>query len=230
MVDLLKRFENLTTAHLADACLRAGVPVRTVSLHPVTSGRVAGRVLPARHVGSVDVFLEAFESSEPGDVLVVDNGARRDEACVGDLVAEEAKAAGLTGLVVWGLHRDTVDLQAVGLPVYSLGAIPTGPLRLDPQAPDALEYAVVGDWTVTSADVVLGDEDGVIFLPADRADELLDLATSIKTTERRQADLINSGTTLRHQVNFPAYLTARKTRPSLTFRDHLREVGGAIEE
>jgi regulator of RNase E activity RraA len=230
MVDLLKRFENLTTAHVADACLRAGLPVRTVSLLPVTSGRVAGRVLPVRHVGSVDIFLEAFESAEAGDVLVVDNGARRDEACVGDLVAEEAKAAGVTGLVVWGLHRDTVDIRAVGLPVYSLGAMPTGPLRLDPQAPDALEYAVVGEWTVTRADVVLGDEDGVIFIPADRAEELLDLATSIQTTERRQAELIRSGTSLRQQVGFDAYLAARKDRPSLTFRDHLRGVGGAIEE
>jgi regulator of RNase E activity RraA len=230
MVDLLKRFENLTTAHVADACLRADVPVRTVSLQPVTSGRVAGRVLPARHVGSVDVFLEAFESAEAGDVLVVDNGARRDEACVGDMVAEEAKAAGVTGLVVWGLHRDTVDIRAIGLPVYSLGAMPTGPLRLDPQAPDALEYAVVGEWTVTSADVVLGDEDGVIFIPADRVDELLDLATSIQATERHQAELIRSGTTLREQVGFDAYLAARKERPSLTFREHLRGVGGAIEE
>jgi regulator of RNase E activity RraA len=113
---MLERFAELTTAHVADACIRAGVEVRTVSLTPVVGGRVAGRVLPAQHVGSVDVFLEAFESAEEGDVLVVDNGGRRDEACVGDLVALEAKAAGISGLVVWGLHRDTVDITAIGLP------------------------------------------------------------------------------------------------------------------
>ncbi|WBQ06303.1 RraA family protein [Kribbella sp. CA-293567] len=230
MVDLLKRFEKLTTAHIADACLRAGLPVRTVSLRPVTPGRVAGRVLPARHVGSVDIFLEAFESAEPGDVLVVDNGGRRDEACVGDLVALEAQAAGVGGLVVWGLHRDTVDIQAIGLPVYSLGAMPTGPLRLDPLPADALESATIGEWTVTRDDVVLGDEDGVIFVPADRTDELLDLAAAIHATERHQAELIRSGTSLRQQVGFDAYLAARKERPSLTFREHLRGVGGAIEE
>lgn len=230
MVDLLKRFENLTTAHVADACLRAGVPVRTVSLHPVTPGRVAGRVLPARHVGSVDIFLEAFETAEPGDVLVVDNAGRRDEACVGDLVALEAQAAGVTGLVVWGLHRDTVDIQAIGLPVYSLGAMPTGPLRLDPLPEDALESANVGEWTVTSDDLVLGDEDGVVFIPADRVDELLELAESIHATERRQAELIHAGTSLREQVQFATYLEARKERPLLTFREHLRAVGGAIEE
>ena len=41
----------------------------------------------------------------PGDVLVVDNGGRLDEACVGDLVALEAQAAGVEGMVIWGLHR-----------------------------------------------------------------------------------------------------------------------------
>ncbi len=149
MVALLKRFETLTTAHVADACLRAGVEVRTVSLRPVIPQRVAGRVLPARHAGSVDIFLEAFETAQPGDVLVVDNAGRRDEACVGDLVALEARAAGMAGMVVWGLHRDTVDIRAIGMPVYSLGAMPTGPLRLDPLPDNALESATVGEWTVT---------------------------------------------------------------------------------
>jgi regulator of RNase E activity RraA len=53
------------------------------------------------------VFLEALGSAGYGDVLVVDNGGRADEACVGDLVVLEAQAAGVSGMVVWGLHRDT---------------------------------------------------------------------------------------------------------------------------
>jgi 4-hydroxy-4-methyl-2-oxoglutarate aldolase len=227
---MLERFEGLTTAHVADACIRAGVEVRTVSLTPVVGGRVAGRVLPAQHVGSVDVFLEAFESAEEGDVLVVDNGGRRDEACVGDLVALEAKAAGVAGLVVWGLHRDTVDITAIGLPVFSLGALPTGPLRLDPQPADALSSATIGGWTVTREDVVLADEDGVVFVPADRVGELFDLAESIRDTEHAQADAIRAGRSLREQVRFADYLTARAADPSLTFRQHLRAVRGAIEE
>jgi len=77
--ELSRRFATLTTAHLADACLRAEVRVRCARLHPVVpGGRLAGRVAPARHAGSVDIFLEVFESAEPGDVLVVDNGGRLD--------------------------------------------------------------------------------------------------------------------------------------------------------
>lgn len=227
---MLERFAGLTTAHVADACVRAGVPVRTVSLTAVAGGRVAGRVLPAQHVGSVDVFLEAFESAAEGDVLVVDNGGRRDEACVGDLAALEAAAAGVAGIVIWGLHRDTADITAIGLPVFSLGALPTGPLRLDPQPADALTRATIGEWTVTRDDVVLADEDGAVFVPADRLEELFGLAESIRDTEHRQADDIRAGRSLREQVSFRQYLERRAADPSLTFRQHLRAVRGAIEE
>jgi len=45
----------------------------------------------------------------------------------------------------------------------------------------------------------------------------------------RQADRIRNGVPLREQVHFATYLAARSETPSLTFRDHLRNVGGAIE-
>ncbi|MGH2662348.1 MAG: RraA family protein [Actinomycetota bacterium] len=231
--ELRQRFASLTTAHLADACLRAQVPVRCApapmqAVMPDT--RLAGRVCPARHVGSVDIFLEAFEGATPGDVLVVDNGGRVDEACVGDLVALEAQTAGLEGLVVWGLHRDTADIRAIGLPVFSLGATPTGPQRLDARPEDALESTTVGEWTVTREDLVLGDDDGVLFLPATAAGDVFTLAESIRDTEQHQAERIRTGDSLRSQVRFADYLARRQQEPSLTFRDHLRAVGGAIEE
>lgn len=231
--ELRRRFATLTTAHLADACIRARVPVRCAPapVHAVAPGsRLAGPVSPARHVGSVDIFLEAFEGGAPGDVLVVDNGGRLDEACVGDLVVLEAQAAGLAGIVIWGLHRDTADIRAIGLPVFSLGAISTGPLSLAARPRDALESAGVGEWTVSREDVVLGDDDGVLFVPAARAADIFTLAEAIRDTERRQAEQIRAGVSLRSQVQFDTYLARRRQTPSLSFRDHLREVGGAIEE
>lgn len=189
-----------------------------------------GRARVARHAGSVDVFLEAIERAEPGDVLVVDNGGRTDESCVGDLVALEARAAGLDGIVIWGLHRDTADIRAIGLPVFSMGTTPTGPQRLDPQPADALTRARLGAWTVGGEDIVAGDEDGVIIIPAAQLGEILDAAEQIRDTERRQADRIAAGTSLRTQVRFGDYLAQRASNPELTFRAHLRAVGGAIEE
>jgi regulator of RNase E activity RraA len=231
--ELQRRFATLTNAHLADACIRAQIPVRCAPalLRAVVPGsHLAGRVSPARHVGSVDIFLEALERAAPGDVLTVDNGGRLDESCVGDLVALEAQAAGLEGIVIWGLHRDTADIQAIGLPVFSLGTIPVGPQRLDMRPSDALQTATVGDWTVSREDVVLGDDDGVLFVPAARAEDIFALAETIRDTERRQAERIRAGVSLRSQVQFDTYLARRQEVPSMSFREHLRAVGGAIEE
>jgi len=197
---------------------------------PLWSGvHLVGRALPARHYGSVDVFLEALEHAHPGDVLVVDNAGRRDEACVGDLIALEVARAGLSGIVIWGLHRDTTELRTIRLPVFSQGTLPAGPQRLDAQDSLALASARCGEHLVTADDFVLGDDDGVLFAPLDRAADIAELAAGIRDTERHQAARMTLGETLRSQTRFAEYLAVRDTDGS-TFRAHLRSVGGAIEE
>lgn len=230
--ELVARFAGLSTANVADGCLRVGNPVRCGPAGVTAAfpgARVAGRVAPARHAGSVDVFLEAIQAACPGDVLVADNGGRLDESCIGDLMVLEAQAGGMGGIVIWGLHRDTADVVAIGLPLFSLGSIPTGPLADGERAADALTAAKVGEWSVTRGDVVVGDEDGVLFVPAARAEEVFAHAEVIRQTEGAQADRIRSGTSLREQVQFEKYLSRRAEEPGLTFREHLRTVGGEIE-
>jgi 4-hydroxy-4-methyl-2-oxoglutarate aldolase len=226
-------FEDLSTPLLADASVRLGVPLRVAphGIVPIVTGqRIAGRVIPARHYGSVDVFLEAFTLAAPGDVLVVDNGGRLGEACVGDLAVLEARAAGLAGVVIWGLHRDHPELVEIGLPVFSYGRNPAGPVRLDPQEPDALLSARFGPHVVSASDMVFGDDDGVLFVPAADIEPVLTTARQIWQVEREQADRIRAGDTLRKQTAFDGYLATRAADPSYTFRKHLRRIGGAIEE
>ena len=231
-LELHRSFLDLTTPHVADAIMRLGIPVRCAppGVAPLGKGtHLVGRVRPARHAGSVDVFLEALGRAEPGDVLVVDNAGRLDEACVGDLVALEVRHAALSGIVIWGLHRDSSELRSIRLPVFSLGAYPAGPQRLDEQGADALDSARVGEHVTTPDDFVLGDDDGVVFLPLDRAAEIAHLAQTIRDTERGQAERMNLGTSLRSQTRFDEYLAARDA-DGTTFRQHLRSTGGAIEE
>jgi 4-hydroxy-4-methyl-2-oxoglutarate aldolase len=222
---------NATTAHLADACLRLGVAVRCAPLHPVVPGdRAIGRALPVRHVGSVDVFLEALETAERGQVLVVDNGGRRDEACIGDLIARESQMAGIAGIVIWGLHRDNREIVDIGLPMFSLGVLSVGPQRLDPRPPEVFTSAAIGPHLVTADDLVIADDDGVLFVPRARLDEIIPVAETIRETEQRQATAMIGGRSLRTQLGLPEYLRKRRTEPSYSFRQHLKDIAGAIEE
>jgi 4-hydroxy-4-methyl-2-oxoglutarate aldolase len=144
--------------------------------------------------------------------------------------ATAATAAGVGGLVVWGLHRDTPDLAEIGVPVFSYGSCAAGPVRLDEREPAALDSARFGSCIVTAADIVLGDADGVLFVASYKAAEVLAVAREIRQTEREQARRIRAGETLRRQTGFEDYLARRAAEPSYTFRQHLRRIGGAIEE
>jgi len=233
MESLSRAFADLSTPLIADAALRLKIPFRIgpPGIQSVTpSQRLAGPALPVRHFGSVDVFLEAMQDAHPGDVLVIDNGGRMDEGCIGDLTALEAQHCGLAGIIVWGAHRDTPELRQIPLPIFTYGTCPSGPQRLDPRDSSALQSARFGNFLVEPGDVVFADDDGCLFVAGARIDELLGMAHEIWERERRQAEEIKSGRSLREQLQFAQYLEKRATDPSYTFREHLRKISGAIEE
>lgn len=230
---IAEKFAELSTALIFDAALRLRLPIRIApfGIRPIIAGtKLAGRALPVKHFGSVDVFLEAMNSAEAGDVLVIDNDGRADEGCIGDLTTLEARASKLAGIVIWGTHRDTPELKEIGFPIFSYGSCPSGPQRLDPRTEDALSVAEFSDFKVGREDVVFADEDGCVFVELKSIEQILQSARDIWTTERKQADQIKAGRTLREQLKFADYLKKRAANPEYTFRQYLREIGGAIEE
>ena len=230
---MARAFAELSTPLIADAALRLKIPLRVSppGIQPVTRNqRLAGAALPVRHFGSVDVFLEAMQAAQPGQVLVIDNGGRLDEGCIGDLTALEAEHCGLAGIIVWGTHRDTPELRQIPLPIFSYGTCPAGPQRLDPRDPSALRSARFGDFLVEPSDLVFADDDGCLFVDAEHVNELLRVAHEIWQRERRQAEAIKSGRSLREQLEFARYLEKRAGDSRYTFREHLRKISGAIEE
>jgi 4-hydroxy-4-methyl-2-oxoglutarate aldolase len=229
---LKSAFSELSTPLIADACMRLGVFMRVapIGIKPLVPGwKIAGRVLPVRHSGSVDIFLEAMQDADAGDILTIDNDGRRHEGCIGDLATLEAKAVGLGGIALWGFHRDTPQLIQIGFPVFSYGSYPAGPKRAYPRGSDALEFARFGDFKLSAEDVAFGDDDGVVFSLLQDVEEIISVARTIDETEQRQVKAIQAGNTLSRQLKFDEYLKKRSKNPALTFREHLRNIGGVIE-
>ena len=229
---LKSAFSKLSTPLITDACMRLEVFMRVapIGIKPLVPGwKIAGRVLPVRHSGSVDIFLEAMANAEAGDILTVDNAARRHEGCIGDLTALEAQAMGMGGIAVWGFHRDTPQLIEIGFPVFSYGSYPAGPKRAYPRGSDALTTARFGDFKLTADDVVFGDDDGVVFALLQDVAEIISLARKTAETEQRQAENIKKGKTLSQQIKFGEYLKNRSKNSAYTLREHLQKIGGAIE-
>lgn len=229
---LKEAFTTLSTPLITDACVRLGVFMRVapIGIKPLVPGwRMAGRVLPVRHSGSVDIFLEVMANAAAGDILTIDNAARKHEGCIGDLTVLEAQAVGLGGIAVWGFHRDTSQLIQIGFPVFTYGAFPVGPKRAYPRGSDALTTARFGDFKVTADDVVFGDDDGVVFALLQDLEDIISVARTIAEIEQSQAENIKNGKTLSQQFKFDEYVKKRSKNPTYSFREHLKKIGGAIE-
>jgi 4-hydroxy-4-methyl-2-oxoglutarate aldolase len=216
-----------TTPVIADACARLELPVRQgppgmMALRP--EARLAGRVAPAVHAGSPDVVLEAIAGAAWGDVLIVDNNGRLDEACVGDLLAGEALASGLAGIVIDGAHRGSAAIRAVGIPLWSRGRAAAGPRELRRRHATALEAATCGPSTVTREDAVFADEDGVVFVVLGECARVIEAARAIAMHERAQAARIEGGQPLRDQLALSDYLARRESEPEYTFRKHVQRL------
>jgi 4-hydroxy-4-methyl-2-oxoglutarate aldolase len=224
---------GLSTANLADAVVRLGLPVRLApfEVKPLVPGsRAFGPVRPVQHVGSVDVFLDALGHAKAGDVIVIDNRGRTREGAIGDQIVREFKQAGIAGVVLWGAHRDTEELLEIGLPVFSLGGFALGPVKAGKRPKTALSKARIGKPWVDARDYAAADDDGVIFLDGRRLGAIAETAVAIRRRETAQAARQNKGDSLRQQFRFADYLARRKKDPRLSFRKYLRQIKGAIEE
>ena len=221
-----------TTPFIADACVQLSLPVRVGPFGlkcNFPGSKVAGPARPARHAGSVDVFLEAIANASQGDVLVIDNGGRHDEGCIGDLVVGEAFMSGLAGIVCWGTHRDTAAIHAIGARVWSLGTCPNGPLELRRRSETALVAATVGSVTVTPDDYLFADDDGVVVVANADLSRVIEAAKDIANREGAQAVRLLKGELLRSQFDLDKYVARRQSDAKYTFREHLKSFGGAIE-
>lgn len=231
--EVRESFERLSTAVITDASVRLNRPLilAPYGIRSITPrSRAAGKALPVKHYGSVDVFLEAMMMAGGGEVLVIDNEGLSDEGCIGDLTVLEARAFGLAGIVLWGCHRDTSELARIAFPVFSYGSCPQGPRRLRPNSGYSSMIARFGNSDITPDHVVFADDDGVVFLPFGDVENVIATAQEIWETERHQAEQIGFGKKLTEQLRFGDFLVKRSMDPLYTFREHLRSIGGAIEE
>lgn len=217
------------TAALWDAGIRLGYRLRLPPepLQPAVPGmRLAGPLRPICHADGVASIFEGLDTVHRGDVLLIDNDGRTDEACVGDLVAIEARLAGVAGLVVWGCHRDTDELAVIGLPVFSLGPCPASPA---PRPVPGGNREAAGAFETWAGDVAVGDCDGLVVVPSTMYQEVVDVAQTIVQAEQHQADAALNGVSLREQLRWQEFRERRRADPSYTFRVHLSQVDGALE-
>jgi regulator of RNase E activity RraA len=156
------------------------------AIKPVTAAdRIAGPACTVKvYPGDNLMVHKSLDLAEPGDVVVVDTSTSSLTAVLGDLVSTKARHRGIAGFVVDGLIRDLPGIRALGdLPVFARGVTPIGPLH---RGPGEVNYPIsAGGIVVSPGDVVVGDPNGVVVVPRDIADELVE---RLNERSAREAD------------------------------------------
>ncbi|MBB5690797.1 RraA family protein [Roseomonas alkaliterrae] len=191
---LVEAFRGAQTSHLVDAMDGRGALDHRIKPMDPANAAFAGPALtalayPADVVGVYGALWEA----EPGDVIVVANDAYAGTAVVGDLVAGMLRNKGVAAFVTDGLARDRAGIVATGLPLFAAGIIPASPAANGPGVVGA--PITLGGQHVRPGDIVVGDADGVVIVPRDRAEAVLERLAAVRAAEEQAIAAVAAGAT-----------------------------------
>jgi regulator of RNase E activity RraA len=176
--DLMNRLYTMAAEirNLTNPTLRILGPACTVKVYP----------------GDNLMVHKSLDVARPGDVIVVDTGASSQTAALGDLVSTKARHRRIAGLVVDGMVRDLPGIRDLeDFPVFARGVTPIGPLH---RGPGEINHPVcVGGIVVHPGDIVVGDLNGVVVVPRDFAQELLDRLLTRTGAEADYTEAVRRG-------------------------------------
>lgn len=186
--EIVEGFAGIMTGVVSDALDRGGA--MDYGIKPVGPGMtVCGPAITLKSRPTDSLARDAaMKMAEPGDVLVIATGDYTRTGTWGDLASYYAKGLGLAGMVTDGLCRDIVGIREAGLPVFARGFAPNAPI----QSSDAqINVPVsVGGQIVHPGDIILGDENGVVVIPRQHAEEVLAASREIlKKEDAAMADI-----------------------------------------
>ncbi len=188
-------FRGVPTGHLVDAMGGRGcLPHEIRALFP-DKARMVG-VAVTCHTGPADnlALFGAVDVAQRGDVLVAATDKFVSTAVTGDLLLGMARNKGVAGFVTDGLVRDVPGLQAVGLPIFCAGVTANSPARNGPGHIGT--PIVIGDVVVNPGDILIGDSDGVVVVPRERADHLISKLVGIRAAEQALEAKVGDGLTV----------------------------------
>ncbi len=198
--DLVERFKRLDTTSISDALDRLGIIGGCQGILPQVSGtKAVGRAFTVRYrpcgieKGTVGDFLDDVD---PGHVVVLDNGGRTYGTVWGDIMTVYAIKRGISGTVIDGVCRDLPKILELRYPIFTRGRfMVTGKDRVEV---DAINVPVsISNILVKPGDIVVADDTGVVIVPFERAEEVLNIAVEIDEAERRILELIDKGVSLK---------------------------------
>lgn len=167
----IAEFKCVSTPHISDFLDKTRAMVSDIK--PMFPGaRIAGSALTVKSIGVGALpVVKAISIARPGDVLVVDAHGNTNLAVMGELCTTDAMSMGIVGAVVDGCVRDIEAMKRLEFPVFAKGIVPNvGTSRFTGEINGTIQC---GGVEVNPGDVVVGDDNGVVVVPREKAKEAL---------------------------------------------------------
>lgn len=206
--DTRNKLMGVSTATLCTALFKRGLRGQFIQdVRPLNPGlpNMVGpaytlRYMPAREdLNDITVFKDrahpqrvAVEECPPGAVLVIDSRKDARAASAGGILVARLMVRGVAGVVTDGGFRDSPDIARYAMPAYH--SRPSAPTNLTLHQAIALNEPIgCGDAPVFPGDIVVGDAEGVIVIPAHLADEIASEAVKMTVFEDYVQDRVMGG-------------------------------------
>ena len=212
---LLERLERLDTCAISDALDHLQLRGATIGIRPLwPCPRVVGRAVTVKIVPvgiarpTAHLATPAIEAAQPGDVIVIDNAGRTDVSSWGDILSNAALARGVRGVIVDGASRDIDGSREIGFPVFGKAVVPvTARGRIVQESFNTLIQ--VAGVQVRPGDLVIADGSGAVFIPQERASDVIRVAERLAAREAAMVEAVRAGrpvVEVMHNTQFDAAL------------------------
>lgn len=194
------RFEKLSSTNVSDALDALGLRGSTHGIRPMRERwrKIVGPAVTMRMTAAGEtpqkthLGMNAIAAAGPGDVIVIDNGGRMDSSCWGGILANSAKAKGVAGTVIDGCCRDLDDCIDADYTVFARGTVVcTARGRVIEESTN--QMVQFGGVQVRPGDIVVGDSSGVVIVPKEHLDAVLEKAEQLWQKEEDMVAEIKAG-------------------------------------
>jgi regulator of RNase E activity RraA len=231
--ELKAKLRAVSTATLTGQLQQRGIRSTFLSgLVPVREGqRMVGVAHTLRYVpmredlrktlgAGQNAQRRAIESLQPGEVLVIEARGEHDAGTIGDIFAMRAQRLGAAGVITDGALRDTPAIRRLDIPVYHAASHAATLSRLHVPLDHQIPIACAGV-TVLPGDVIVGDEEGAVVIPAALVQEVADDGYQQEIEEEWAFEVVGEGETTtgvfplsdERRPEFEAWLAAREGQP-----------------
>lgn len=201
---LVQAFARHGSATVHEAMGRFGAMVHTIK--PLARGmKVCGPAFTVKaQAGDNVMILRAIHDAQPGDVIVVDCGRCVESGPFGELTATECKTKRLGGFVTTGSVRDSAAIIEMGFPVFSSGVSIVGTVK---ESLGLINHPIsAGEVIVRPGDLILGDDDGIVVVPLERMQEILEKSDARVAKEDKTLEQIRAGGSIFELYGYQAVL------------------------